>query len=382
MEILQKLIEELAGKLEEDKQYAFIDILDQVLDYEDFELTEESVEDLYTMVSEEEEMSPEFIKKIIAMMNRPAEGEPEPLHKKFNNDPKTGHDDNDETDISDTKIPGVDGEGEELESFMKRLNAKAKEKIKDPQAMKESFDLSEDVEKIFEGEDFSDEIKSKANTVLEAIVKSRLSEEVELATEAILESVSELVESELFEYKEELSERLDTYLDHVVEAFVEEYEVEIASQLKVEVAESILAGVKNVLVENNIEIPEGKEDIFEEVLEEKDELNEMLSEEIEKNISLKKEVNSLKKEKLVSEMSEGLTEVEKEKFEKLCEGVDFHDSEDFVAKVKLLKETYYKAPKKAEDPKKVLGEEFNGEGEKEYISEDVLLSIEALNRLK
>jgi len=379
MDELQKLIESYLEKLEEDKQDLFIDIIDSALDVED-ELTEEFIEKMFNaVINEEVEITSEYIKKANDMMNGvPAEGEPSDLHKKFNEMPKKDHDDNEETDNSNTKIPNSDG-GVSVDSFTKKLNDKAKEKIKDDKAMKvkESYDFSEDISKIFEGEEFSEELKEKAETVLNAVLKSKLEEESESIVLGILSTLSELAEEELTSFVSKLEEKMEDRMDALAESFVEEYEVEIKNNLKVELAESILSGVKNLLIENNIEVPEGKTDLFENVLTENEELNEMLNEEMDKVSSLKKELSTLKSKSIIITLSEGMTDLEIEKFAKLSESVEWKGDEDYKSKLELIKDTYFKTAKKP-----ALSEtDETPFDDKVDLSEDVKASLDSLKKI-
>ena len=66
-----------------------------------------------------------------------------------------------------------------------------------------------------------------------------------------------------------------------------------------------------------------------------------LNEEIEKNVELNKNNGELKREDIAKAVAADLTDVEKEKFNKLAEEVEYSNEEDFTSKVKTIKESYF-----------------------------------------
>jgi hypothetical protein len=72
-----------------------------------------------------------------------------------------------------------------------------------------------------------------------------------------------------------------------------------------------------------------------------DELNKKLNESIAKNVELTKENGNFKKDQIVDEASESLTDTQKEKFNKLAEEIDYKNEEDFKTKVATVKESYF-----------------------------------------
>ena len=74
-----------------------------------------------------------------------------------------------------------------------------------------------------------------------------------------------------------------------------------------------------------------------------EDLEKKLNEEIEKNVDLNKSNGELKKEEIIKKSSENLTDVQKEKFNKLAEEVEYSNEEDFNSKVKTIKESYFGA---------------------------------------
>jgi len=76
-----------------------------------------------------------------------------------------------------------------------------------------------------------------------------------------------------------------------------------------------------------------------------DDLEKKLNESIEKNVELTKVNGEMKKAEIVKEAASDLSDVAKEKFNKLAEEVDYTSETDFRAKVDTIKESYFGAKK-------------------------------------
>lgn len=205
------------------------------------------------------------------------------------------------------------------------------------------IDMSADVAALTEGEDLSEEFKEKAATIFEAAVVSRLNEEVSRIHEEYAQTLAEEVEG----IKTELAEKVDEYLTYAVSEWMGKNELAVEIGLKAEIAESVVAGLKKVFVENHIEVPEEKTDIISEMVSELDSMEAKLNEQIEKNVALTREVGAFVKNGIVKEISEGLAATEKEKLASLAESVEFEDEESFRSKIETLKESYFSSKPQA-----------------------------------
>ena len=141
--------------------------------------------------------------------------------------------------------------------------------------------------------------------------------------------------------KDELSEKMDTYLDYVVEEWAKENELAIEQGLKAELTEDFMAGLKNLFEDHYIDIPEAKVDVVEELAAKNEELQGQLNAEMEKNIEAKKAIEENDQQKIIDQVTEGLAETQKEKFQTLAEGVEFKDIESFQKKLSIIKESYF-----------------------------------------
>ena len=198
-------------------------------------------------------------------------------------------------------------------------------------------DMSEDVNALFAGEELSEEFKTKATTIFEAAVKSKLEEEIQKIEEAYAQTLEEQIAS----IQEELSSNVDDYLNYVVEQWMSENEVAVEAGLRTELTEDFISGLKSLFEEHYIDIPEEKVSVVEELGDKVSELEAKLNEEIERNVSLNKMLNESRKVEILNQMVEGLTATQADKLKTLAEGVSFDNVDEYANKVATLRESYF-----------------------------------------
>jgi len=137
-------------------------------------------------------------------------------------------------------------------------------------------------------------------------------------------------------------EQVDSYLDYVTAEYVQDNKMEIESGIRSELTESFISDLKTVFESHYIDIPETKVDVLAELSERVNQLETQLDEEISSNVELKQTVSTFTKDDCVNTLSGGLTDTETEQLRELSQGLEFDgDKEDFVGKVKTLKEQYF-----------------------------------------
>jgi len=246
-----------------------------------------------------------------------------------------------------------------------------KEEDKDEKKSKkdddDKMDMKEHIEALFQGEELSEEFKSKAETIFEAAVKQKVEQEVARIQEAYAETLDEQVQ----EITENLSANVDDYLNYVVEQWVNENEVAIEAGLRTELTEDFITGLRQLFAENYIDIPEDKVSVVEELGTKVEELEKKLNEEIDRNVKLNKSLNESKRFEILVDACDGLTTTQTEKLKSLAEGVEFTTANEFTTKVKTLRENYFpatvnadkvldKAEAEVAQSGKVLNEEISG----------------------
>jgi hypothetical protein len=226
-------------------------------------------------------------------------------------------------------------EGEEKEDKKDKKSSK-KEKT-EMKAEEIEIDVTEDLNALFHGEELSEHFMQKAATIFEAAVKAKVVEEVE-KFEALYE---QRLQEEIEEIAESLETRVDAHLDYVAEQWIADNQLSIDNGIKTEIAENLMAGLANLFMENNINLPEEQQDVVAEMAAKLDEMEEKLNEQIEINVELNQEIGSYIKHGIIAEVSEGLAETQKEKLFNLSEGVEFISEESFRGKIETIKENYF-----------------------------------------
>lgn len=236
--------------------------------------------------------------------------------------------------VSGTKPhPAVKG----IEAEMKKRGLKA---VEDEVGMKifEAKNFDSDLQALVESEaTLSEGFKDKAAIIFEAALKSKLKIKEENLKEQYETKLNEEVET----YKNELVEKVDSYLNYTIQSWLEENKLQIQNNLRNEIAENFINQLKEVFVENYIEVPDSKIDIVDQLADEVVELEEKLDTTLQREIKLNEELNSFKKEAILREHSIGMAETEFEKLKSLTEDIEFVNEEVFKNKVEVIKENYF-----------------------------------------
>lgn len=234
------------------------------------------------------------------------------------------------------------------------------------EALSEEIIVAEGVAALFEGEELSEEFKTKAGLIFTAAVNEAVALRVEAATAELTEKFDTQLTESVSEAMEEIVESLDGYLDYVVTEWMTENEVAIQTGLQVEMAESLLNGLKGLFYEHNIEIDESTIDVVADLEEELAKVTAEANKTIDESVELRAEIASLKAEKVFAEVTEGLTVTQVERLRVLSEKLNHADADGYASDLQTLKESFFKT-----GSKKVLTETVADEDEGEILSEDV-----------
>ena len=235
----------------------------------------------------------------------------------------------------------------------------------------ESIDIEADVQALLEGEELSEEFQSKARTIFEGAIRSKVAE----IKEELQESYATALVEELDKIKEGLTERVDSYLEYVADEWMQENQIQVEAGLKTEMTESFLEGMKSLFEEHYVTIPEDKYDVLNSMVDKLDEMESKLNEQIDRNVALNRRLAESNADGVFASVSEGLADTQKEKLATLAENVEFESDTDYREKLETLKESYF--PSKTSAPKSTsenLSEEVSTE---EVISEDVTPRMQA-----
>ena len=252
------------------------------------------------------------------------------------------------------KTPGQSEETEvDAESVIEETPEVTDEVVTEEEVtQEEEYDIEEDVNALFGGEELSEEFKAKAKTIFEAAIGSKVGEIKEALETEYAEKIAEATE----DLKVSLQERIDSYLEYVAEEWLTENELAVEAGLKTEMTESFLGGMKSLFEEHYVTIPEEKYDVIESMVDKLDEMETKLNEQTKKNISLNKRLAESVAGSILESVSDGLASTQKEKLASLAESVEFESEEEYREKLETLKESYFSRTPATKNESQTLSE--------------------------
>ena len=243
--------------------------------------------------------------------------------------------------------------------------------------------LVKDVKTMFGGsEDLSEEFISKAASLYEAAIVTKVSS----IANSLRSELAEQFEQKILDVKFTLEEQLDTYLNYVVEEWMKENEIAVENGLRTEIAENFIRGLKNLFTESYIEVPEDKTNVFDELSETVSHLENRLNEEIESNAKLVRQIKNLKASQVFMEQTSNLTSYQVEQLRPLVENLSFESEKDFSEKISVLVEGVVNTSKKQTKPQtrslmeKVILDEETEQEEQQELNPSMALYSKVLER--
>ena len=241
-----------------------------------------------------------------------------------------------ETANPDNARNNVQDEDEAIAKGKAKAGNKVTANASDPEAS-HIAGMKEDIDAMLNGEELTEEFKTKAATIFEAAVMARVKTEVT----RIEEEFEAKLEEAAAQNQEGLVEKVDGYLDYVVEQWIAQNELALERGMKSEILEGFVSGLKGLFEEHYIDMPEEKFDVLASMEEQVTELEAKLNEQLAANVELNKSINEMKRAELVSEACEGLSDTQVEKLKGLAEELSYEDAETFASKVQTIRENYF-----------------------------------------
>jgi hypothetical protein len=197
--------------------------------------------------------------------------------------------------------------------------------------------------------DLPEEVKSKYKAAFESAVskqvlavESKLKQQYEVKASKLEEKFAKKLEDAKQEIVTENAKLVDGYLSEAVDTWVSENSVVLEQNVRAELAEEFIDGLKTLFVEHYIEVPQEKFDLVKAQEDKIAQLEESVSKLKASRMTALKEATQLKCENIVANVSKEMTLVDKTKFKSLVEDVEFADLVQFESKVKTLAESFVK----------------------------------------
>ena len=310
----EEILEQTAEELEEEQQAVAESSGEEILDEAKTKVKEE----------DEEEEGEEEVEEAVSVPKTKA-GMIKALYDQLSAMKKSDLSDSFSKIMGSTLTEDEHEEGEEEEEEEKPVESK---KLKKEDL---EIDIKEDIEAITNGEDLSEDFKTKASTIFEAAVSAKVLSEVNQRIEELETSYKKEITDAKEEHLSTITEKVDGYLNYVTEEWMKENELAVEKGIRSELVEDFMTGLKNLFTEHYIDIPEEKVE----------ELEQKLDESINTSVDIKKELAEYKKAETLREVSEDLADTEKEKLGKLADGIDFEDKSQYSEKLEVIKENYF-----------------------------------------
>ena len=346
----EEILEQTAEELEEEQQAVAESSGEEILDEAKAKVEKEEVDE------EEVAEEAEEVEEAVSVPKTKA-GMIKALYNQLNGMKKSDLSDSFSKIMGSTLAEEEEADEDEEETPMENKKLK-KEDLE--------IDVKEDIEAIVNGEDLSEEFKTKASTIFEAAVSAKVLSEVNSRIDELETSYKKEITDAKEEHLSTVTEKVDGYLNYVTEEWMKENELAVEKGIRSELVEDFMTGLKNLFTEHYIDIPEEKVDLVDDLFEKVEELEQKLDESINTSVDIKKELAEYKKAETLREVSEDLADTEKEKLGKLADGIDFEDKSQYSEKLEVIKENYF--PKQQSE---TITEELENTEKEQDISESV-----------
>jgi hypothetical protein len=223
------------------------------------------------------------------------------------------------------------------------------------------IDTKTHMEALSQGETLSEDFKEKIKLIFEAAMaeqikslRNKFVKEFKLRESKIKSQFDKQVKDLKESLIKEQAVLVDGYLSEAVDKWIVENSVVLESNVRTELTEEFIDGLKNLFAEHYIEVPEEKFDLVKAQEEKIKQLEESVKLLKHKTVKALKESKKLHCESVLNKATSNMTELDKAKFIKLVESVEFDSIDQFEKKVKTLKESYM--VKSKSENSKVLSE--------------------------
>ena len=192
---------------------------------------------------------------------------------------------------------------------------------------------------LFESAELPAEFKEKTKVLFESAV----AEAVDTKVKAELVTLKESFDAKLVESKEafivESVTLLDTFLEASVIEWAKENVIPLDAQLKSNLAESFLVGIRSLLEATDIQLAET--DAGSQLHKLTEQVATLTKSVDEKNVALveaQTQLATVKSKEIIKQLTEGLADTVSHRVSKLCEAFQFVSEEDFRSKATMIVE--------------------------------------------
>ena len=242
--------------------------------------------------------------------------------------------------------------------------------------IKESFGTH--FKAIFEGTELSEESIGNLSILFESAIGAEVNKRVAAATQRLQEEK----ELEVAAAKAELEEQADQYLSYAVNEWAEKNRVALRHSVKVDIMESFIGGIRKLFLEHNFNIPEADIAKVDEQAEEITNLKDKLAEAAKETAKVEKALDEAQRKIAFTELTEGMSTLDKEKMRELVEGKTYASAEAFAHGAKIIKEGYFtkKALKMVSEEAPIISEDEEVPSPRKKAQDDYMSRLASMMR--
>lgn len=321
--------------------------------------------------------------KAIHGLDKLHEGEKDDADDKDMVDDKDDAEDKaDEKDVKEGKKPvkeskkKVKEEDEDSDDEDDAEDDDAEEDDDEKDYLKESFGTH--FKAIFEGTELSEESIGNLSILFESAIGAEVNKRVKAATKRLQEEK----ELEVAAAKAELEEQADQYLTYTVNEWAEKNRVALRHSVKVDIMESFIGGIRKLFLEHNFNIPEADVAKVDEQAEEITNLKDKLAEATKEAAKVEKALDEAQRKIAFTELTEGMSTLDKEKMRELVEGKTYASAEAFAHGAKIIKEGYFtkKALKMVAEEAPIISEDEEAPSPRKKAQDDYMSRLASMMR--
>ena len=232
----------------------------------------------------------------------------------------------------------------------------------------ETESYAEDLKILADSEqELTESFKAKVSTLFEGAVANRVVE----IKESLEAQYDNDLQEEIGYIRESLVTKIDDYLSYVVESWIEENQEFVDNKLRTEITENFMKALQGVFTEHYIEVPDSKVDLVDQLSDEVTSVKESLADVKEKNVALAEELETLHREKILSEATADLASTQVAKLASLIEEVDFVDADTFASKVAVIKEGFFSDSDSKEEEEEIIAESTDSTNVKTIVEGEI-----------
>lgn len=242
--------------------------------------------------------------------------------------------------------------------------------------LKESFGTH--FKAIFEGTELSEESIGNLSILFESAIGAEVNKRVRATTKRLQEEK----ELEVAAAKAELEEQADQYLTYAVNEWAEKNRVALRHSVKVDIMESFIGGIRKLFLEHNFNIPEGDIAKVDEQAEEISTLKAKLAESVKEAAKVEQALDEAQRKIAFTELTEGMSTLDKEKMRELVEGKTYTSAEAFAKGAAIIKEGYFtkKALKMVAEEAPIISEDEAIPSPRKKAQDDYMSRLAAMMR--